>query len=127
MRVATPGDGRPTTTEQTPLLRIRLRSARNRRGKRRRKHPFFVTVNADITALVRPVFIGVTVFTIHWPFLFGSLILVRGFCIGEDSVILGAIASRRVTPENGSLPVFLHHACFRVVFVRRNLHQGFSL
>lgn len=40
---------------------------------------FFVTVNAGVIALVRPVVISTAVFTIHWPFLFGSLLLVSGF------------------------------------------------
>ena len=40
---------------------------------------FFVTVNAGVIALVRPVVISTAVFTIHWSFLFGSLLLVSGF------------------------------------------------
>lgn len=40
---------------------------------------FFVTVNAGVIALVRPIAIGPEVFTVHWPFLFGSLILVLAF------------------------------------------------
>jgi cation:H+ antiporter len=40
---------------------------------------FFVTVNAGVIALVRPIVISTEVFAIHWPFLLGSLVLVLGF------------------------------------------------
>lgn len=40
---------------------------------------FFVTVNAGVVALVRPITIGPAVFAIHWPFLLGSLVLVSAF------------------------------------------------
>jgi cation:H+ antiporter len=40
---------------------------------------FFVTVNAGVIALVRPIVISTEVFAIHWPFLLGALVLVLGF------------------------------------------------
>jgi len=40
---------------------------------------FFVTVNAGVIALVRPIAIDPAMFAIHWPFLLGSLALILTF------------------------------------------------
>lgn len=53
---------------------------------------FFVTLNAGVIALVRPVVISPAVFAVHWSFLLGSLVLVLAFLYrGALTRLAGAV------------------------------------
>lgn len=67
---------------------------------------FFVTANVGVIALVRPITITQAVFTIHWPFLVGSLL-----------VVLAYFYRGKVTRANGASLLLLYSAYWMAIYL----------
>ncbi|QLG26279.1 sodium:calcium antiporter [Halorarum halophilum] len=67
---------------------------------------FFVTANVGVIALVRPITVTQAVFSIHWPFLVGSLL-----------VVLALFYRGEVTRAGGTLLLLLYGAYWLAIYV----------
>lgn len=67
---------------------------------------FFVTANVGVIALVRPITVTQAVFTIHWPFLLGSLV-----------VVLALFYRGKVTRASGALLLLLYGAYWIAIYL----------